>query len=366
MKIILTSATIFLILIGISELFALPRFSLKTGFQCIDCHQNPTGGIARNEDGWRYGKNSLSMVRTSNSEFAISPKIGENIFFGFDFRTQYLIQLKDSIKRSDFHKMSGSTYSNIELSEEISIIARYDFIQRIFEGYGVLKVLPNNSYFKIGTFTPAYGIRLDDHTSYSRGGDYGLLFSSGTRQGLIYNPSYTETGIELGVFISDFALFNLSAGQSNYPFQTDPTYTARVEFSQDFNLIKLMAGGSLLAFRDSLEVKMFGGFFGLGVGNFTLLTEINRANNYLGRNIKTTTFMAEASYQILKGIDAIIRYDSFHPDKDISDYSFAHLILGLEIFPYSFIEIRPQYRFNLEKPNKIANDAVVVQFHFWY
>jgi hypothetical protein len=38
---------------------------------------------------------------------------------------------------------------------------------------------------------------LDDHTSYTRGGDFGLLFSGGAIQGLVYHPFYIETGVEL-------------------------------------------------------------------------------------------------------------------------------------------------------------------------
>ena len=42
--------------------FAMPRFSVKLGNKCSDCHYNPTGGIIRNLDGWNWGKNTLSMI----------------------------------------------------------------------------------------------------------------------------------------------------------------------------------------------------------------------------------------------------------------------------------------------------------------
>jgi len=116
----------------------------------------------------------------------------------------------------------------------------------LWEAYGVAKILPNDSYIKVGSFIPYYGIRLDDHTSYTRGGDFGLLFSNGAIQGLIYNPFYIETGVELGANISDIALLTASVGKSknNSIFSTDPTFTARFEFMPSVEKYVFLLGGS--------------------------------------------------------------------------------------------------------------------------
>jgi len=68
---------------------------------------------------------------------------------------------------------------------------------------------------------------------------------------------------------------------------------------------------------------------------------------------------------LMIGLEAVVRYDRFDPDTGKSKDEHAHLIVGVEFFPYSFIEVRPQYRINLEEPN-VDNDAFVLQFHFWY
>jgi len=183
---------------------------------------------------------------------------------------------------------------------------------------------------------------------------------------LIYNPFYIETGIEAGVYLSDLAFITLSAGQSNFPFFTDPTYTARFEITPQFGSINLLAGGSFGAYRDSLEVKMMAGFFGISVNDFTLLAEYDVMNNFLAREMKSSAFMAEASYKLTKGLEVVVRYDRFVPFTDKTDLNFSHLVLGFEIHPYSFIELRPQYRINMEKPTTVKNDAFVLQFHFWY
>ena len=75
--------------------------------------------------------------------------------------------------------------------------------------------------------------------------------------------------------------------------------------------------------------------------------------------------MAELAYVITIGLEAVVRYDRVDPNIDISNDELQHIIIGLEWFPYSFVEIRPQYRFILENPD-ISNNAALIQFHFWY
>ena len=192
------------------ELLAIPRFAIMRGNQCRDCHSNPTGGVIRNEDGWNYGKNNLRLLR--KSEIDLSNKLNENISIGFDFRFQYLYS--QQLKKTDFHKMAGGVYSNFDLSDEISFIATYDLYRGYlgyFEGYGILRVLPMEGYIKVGSFYPNFGIRLDDHTAYTRSGDAGLL-SSASSNGLIFESGYSQTGVEVGLFPTDFSSVTISAG----------------------------------------------------------------------------------------------------------------------------------------------------------
>jgi hypothetical protein len=364
---------ILIILTSIDQ-FALPRFVLKNGGQCIDCHVNPTGGNIRNEGGWGFGKNSLSMFSTSKNDedkmTLLSPMIGQNISFGLDMRTQYLVKMDSVSSKSDFQKMTGAAYFNVIASDKLNLFVRYDFLQAIYEAYGVLHILPNNGYIKVGTYSPNFGIRIDDHTAYTRGGDFGLI--STTAAGLIYNPSYNETGIEVGTYFSDVAFFTASVGTPNGPlFKKDPTYTARLELmpnvSDNFNF---MFGGSYANYKSGFvpninNINIIGGFLGIGVENFTLLGEYDFAKNLVVKDKTSSALLAEISYKISKGLEAVIRYDRFDPNADVKKDEIAHLIIGAEFFPYSFIELRPQFRINTEEPS-VKNNAFVMQFHIWY
>ena len=105
--------------------------------------------------------------------------------------------------------------------------------------------------------------------------------------GLIFNPFYREAGIEVGFYADNWLYASASAGSnlsdvtSNYT--KDPTYTARLELTPRFGEVGLMIGGSYAAVKlegatGTLNTNMYGGFFGFGYDEFSLLAEYDMAN----------------------------------------------------------------------------------------
>lgn len=359
-----------ILIISSSYVLPLPRFALQQKDKCISCHVNPTGGIMRNENGFFFGRNVISLASPRDKNFLISPKLNDNISFGFDYRSQFIYSQEKN--RADFQDMTGSLYLNASVTSNIDVIARYDFPNSIWEAYGIVKILPNDSYIKIGTFVPYFGIRIDDHTSYTKGGDYGLLFSIGAVQGLIYNPLYTETGIELGANISNWGLLTASVGKSRFngTLSSDPSFTSRFEVNSSIDKLGFFAGGSFASVKirnlgNNLNTLLYGGFAGIGFQNFSLMGEYDIARDYIGNDITSSAMMLEASYLLTLGFEAVIRYDRFDKNVDLEKDDLSHLVFGFEFFPFTFLELRPQYRINLEEPSK-GNNAFVLQFHFWY
>ncbi len=356
--------------ISFGETISLPRFALQQKDKCSSCHVNPTGGMMRNENGFFFGKNVVGMISPHDKDFKLSPKLSENVSFGFDYRTQYLYS--QEFNKTDFQDMTGSVYLNAAISQSIDLLARYDFVQALWEGYAVARVLPNESYIKIGSFIPYFGIRLDDHTAYTRGGDFGLLSSKGITQGLIYNPLYIETGIEVGVNLSDNTFLTASVGKPRRraSFSTDPTYTARLEFNPKIEKFDLLFGAAYASIKTRsadgfLKTNFYGGFAGIGYKRFSLTGEYDIAEDYLKKDVKSSAIMVEAAYQLMAGLDAIVRYDYFDPNLHFEKDQHARLVFGFEFFPYSFVELRPQYRIGFEEPDA-KNNSFVLQFHFWY
>jgi hypothetical protein len=370
----ITSLTILIIYLFLFtvESSPIPRFAMRSGGGCIDCHINPTGGEMRNDRGWNMSRKGLTMT-DPDENFKMTNKIGDNIRFGLDIRGQLLGTL-GKLKRIDFQNMSGVIYSNVDFSEQIKVFAKYDFENSIWEGYGVAHILPNNGYVKGGTFSPNFGIRLDDHTAYTRGGDLGFITNK--KLGFMYDPYYSETGAEVGLYISDYVFLTASVGRPiGRPAQplltNDPSFTARLQFnpalSEDFNLL---FGGSFHRFRSTFTqpksiANMYGGFAGIGFGNFTLLAEYDIARSYLITDSLTNALMIEAAYRITKGLETVIRYDRFDPSTHTANDDHSRIVLGLDIFPFPFVEIVPQYRVQMEHPS-VDNDAFNIEFHLFY
>jgi hypothetical protein len=194
-----------------------------------------------------------------------------------------------------------------------------------------------------------------------------VLFTGG-RQGLIYNPFYTEAGLEAGFYISDFAMFTASAGtnvSTNSTLTKNPTYTARLELDPKLGKVGLLLGGSYAKAEIPQKTDFYGGFIGLGYKRFSLLGEFDLGKNVIANGQKSNFAMAEASYIITLGLEAVVRYDRLDPDTSIDKDELQRVVVGLEWFIYSFVEIRPQYRFMFEDPS-VKNDSAVLQFHFWY
>ena len=80
--------------------------------------------------------------------------------------------------------------------------------------------------------------------------------------------------------------------------------------------------------------------------------------------------MVEASYVLMKGLEAVVRYDRFDPNTSVSNDEVSRLNVGFSFYPYSFIEIIPEYRFQFqaEPPGQTApkQNSALLQFHFYY
>jgi hypothetical protein len=356
---------------------AFPRYALRMGAQCADCHVNPTGGEMRNAGGWHYGMRSLPLVspREMDDSLNMSNEIGKNIDFGFDYRTQYLYS--QELSKTTFQKMQGAVYVDAKVMDSIDIYANYDFVNAFWEGYIVAHILPNYSYIKVGSFVPDFGVMLDDHTAYTRGGDLGFLFPGAHPQGLIFTPGYNVTGVEAGYNISNFGLWTASVGSPiSLNFNSDPTYTTSIKFNPVIgNTLALTFGGSYMVFTGPLggydlvsagqKVNMYGGFFGFGIWNFTLIGEYDIAHDYIQSSTKSSAQMVEASYLIIKGLEAVLRYDHFTPNTSDNSEKLSRIIAGFSFYPYSFVELIPQYRFQFDTP-AANNNSALLQFHFYY
>jgi hypothetical protein len=390
---------------------SLPRFALRQGVKCMDCHLNPTGGSLRNAFGSSYSRENVPLMSTRDEKFKFNPEVSENITLGGDFRMQLIYDPEakgtafEGKGASVFQTMQGALYAGVGLTSKIDFFFKYDFVNSgssftidgrsfiPFEAFAIARILPNDSYIKIGNFLPNYGLRLDDHTAYVRGGNLGYLANLPPR-GLLFVPNYRDLGVEAGIYFDNF-LVNLAVlsgdPSSTFSFGKDRALNARIEYTPTVGgKANLMLGGSYYNYTGN-NITMLGGFAGVSVDRFTLLGEVDVVKNNSRLPADTTTIygnslaaFAELDVLIIQGLTFTVRYDLFDPDTKIDNTSTApsfsnpnfrevmknhnslsRIIIGFEFFPYSFFELRPQFRINTEEPS-VDNNTFLLQTHFWF
>jgi hypothetical protein len=368
---------------------ALPRFALASGAKCGSCHVNPTGGQMRSEYGTQFSLDKVSLESTKDDDFSFDPKISDNITLGGDYRMQFLY---DGLsKLTTFQAMTASLYASINVGKKITFFLKQDLINGSYGGlynglyagtevYGLFKLLPGNWYLKGGSFLPEYGWKLDDHTAYTRGGDLGFT-GAGFHPGLFFTPNYNDIGFEIGGSVSHLSItagfFNGTGQKTPIDFNADKAYVAKIEYVESFSSLNCRIGASGYGYKN---YKMAGVLFGLGTESVVFLAEADWTRHALGQfptvnviqDVHQMTAYAELNVRAMQGLWFVGKYDMFDPLRGVSDddttpttNTVKRVTVGFELFPYSFVEVRPQYRYTLERPS-ISNDVFLIQTHLWF
>ncbi len=338
--------TLLILLFTTNAAFALPRFAMMTGMECANCHFNPTGGELRNTfEAPSFVDDHLRLFKNHGKGFHFSPQLTRDILIGGDVRFQYLYD--GQTKNTTFQSMEGALYSSLHVYTSTRLYIKYDFVNTAYEAYGMYDFNEGNSWVKVGAFAPSYGIRLDDHTAYTRGGNFGYL--QGIPQlGLIFGPLYRSVGVEVGSQLSNF-LVTLDAtngdGYSNINFNSKKAFIGRVEYLTK-GFVNLMLGSSAYL---SSGTMMYGFHGGIGADDrFTLLAEYDWARSLPGTllppNVTSNAGMAQLTYEIGNGLFAMGRFDYFKTFAGGPYY--ARYILGVNIYPVPHLDFMPQIRFN--------------------
>ena len=368
---------------------ALPRYALLAGAKCGSCHVNPTGGQMRNDYGIQYSLEQMPLAAHKEDDFTLDPKLSESFSIGGDYRGQFLYDFtedpSDKTKgKNTFHAMTANIYSSVKIGSKQTFYLRYDLLNPTYkersgpEVYLIAKVLPGNWYIKGGVMLPDFGWRVDDHTAYTRGGDLGYIPGGPFNNGMIFLPNYKDIGVEVGGYLDKLfvtaGLFNGSGNQSRIDFTTDKAYSMKLDYMGSVSDLNFRLGISGYGFR---SYKLGGVHAGVAFGDFVWTGEMDWTHErwdgntlFIGQN--TMAASSEIDYRLMQGLWGTAKYDLFDPmqgetddDATSATNSLKRVTLGLEFFPYSFIEVRPQYRLNLETPG-VENDNALIQMHVWF
>lgn len=368
--------------------FGLPRFAVRMGAKCETCHVDPTGGRMRNTMGITFGKDQLPLISTRDYDFGLDTQLTDNISMGGDFRFQFLNEEFQNTFTSQ--AMTATLYGAVKLGHKIRLFYKQDFInpgygpnnEGLFSGpemFGIGRVLPARWYIKGGVFLPDYGWRLDDHTSFVRGGNLGFLTGIPFNFGLIFVPNYKDVGLEVGGSIGNLFLtagtFNGTGNLQPLRFSRHRAFVGKADYRVNVSSLKLRGG---VSYYNYINFEMVGFTAGIGHKRFAILGEIDWTENSLQLNFgaggpsyvirgsrKTMAAYAELNVLAIDGVWGVVKYDLFDPNQGVGDNDVSRLTLGLEIFAYPMVEVRPQYRIEMENTD-VDNNVFLVQTHLWF
>lgn len=354
---------------------AIPRFAVKNGTTCSTCHVSPTGSGLRNY----YGITIVSMdelptikgMRKTDESY--TGEITDHLQLGADLRLQFLgYSQGDSLQKTAIFPMQVDVYGHFSISKAVDVYVEVDVLRGNSEIWTALNILPYEGYVKIGKKIPHYGLPLDDHTSFIRGGNlrrtHGL-----TKEGMPFEPLRGVPGmVEIGASVSDFFLtasisngyiLGTDQGYGFFESLSDKTLTGRVEYSTFLGSVSGLAGVSLLKEQD---LSMGGIFGGLSLGPLTWSGEVDLAENWVGEGISLASY-SEAVVEPVQGLHILAKFDFFDEDIAFTENAITRLTGGIEFFPYSFLEIKAQARFTkVAGAEDQSKPEYLLQFHTWF
>lgn len=218
---------------------------------------------------------------------------------------------------------------------------------------------PYNLYCKAGKFIPPYGHRLEDHNAFIRNR---IAFDHSQPQTYV---SGVEIGAEPLLFFGKFSYFN----EDSTPGYSKFTGDGRRDFSgiAGWRGLWLHLGLSYInieEFAENTDRNAYGVFGAVRFKNLSYLFELdNREDKFSQNDDDAVISFNELNYAICRGANIKLRYESFNPEENLFDTE--RYILGLDLYPYPFIEINIQYWCNREEP-EMSNDRFLVIAHIWF
>ncbi len=339
-----------------SVTLAEPFLAVETGFQCGQCHTNPTGGGMRNAFGSAFSQTQLP-ANASTQNMEILGAIGERVNIGVDARGTGRQIENDAVDNAlDFVTDRVSIYLSAKLNESVMLyvdeqIAPGGAINR--ESWASFSF--DGGYVKVGRIFQPYGIRLEDD-------------SANIRQLTHINFNTPDTGIELGhvgeALTAQLAITNGTGGAGE--IDDGKQLTLRVAWVQPAWRLGLSASDNN---TDSTDRTLYGAFAGLVTGPVSWLAEYDRIDDETPgiAGARQDLAFIEANWKIIQGHYLKFGFESrSSPGDEFMDSN--RYSLEYQWFPIPFTHLRAGIRVNdSDDPNPFLNEEEgFVQLHVYF
>lgn len=358
---------------------AMPRFAARTGMTCSACHTNPSGGGMRSSFGASvYSPRFLALpaLEEVRTDRWLDPQPTRTVGLGADIRAVFLHtavgdtdapeerQLED---QSTFFLMQADLYLRADLAEWVTLYHDQG-VYGEFESMALFRAGP--VHFKVGRFIVPFGWKLANHTTWTR---ERLGFGATDRDiGL-------EIGLEIGPLVLSVAGFN-GSGSDLLDENVEKGIASRFDLRFGQGRVRGRFGGSVYwnisgeetdDGDERREELRAGGHYGFFVGRFGLLGEVD----YKRVDDRTKPFvigsligMHELSFLAWQGVDLRVTWEHLDPDLQVDGDLLQRIGVGVEVYPFSGVEVQLLVRYVLADENlpEAGLVDVTAMAHVWF
>lgn len=351
------------------EAAAEPRFAVREGMRCGDCHVNRTGGGMRTSYGTSFAQSNLATYRTAG---VFDPHAGGNFSFGGNLRltNRTLFAAKttlngverESLGSNSFEMSEGNLYFLAQaIPNKLSFyidetLAPESATNR--EAFALIEGLPLDGYVKAGRFMLPFGLRIWDDRAF-------------IRQETGFNYANSDLGVEGGLTWRDLlvqvAISNGSLGSSD-------TNKSKQVSSHATYLAGPARAGVSFAWNDtstnafSFHSYTTGAHLGARLGRLYLLAEMDWIHGVSGSDdYDQWGAYFEANFEAIKGLYLRGVFEAFDPLVDLDNNERDRFIFGTSWFPTQLMELRAHFRLNRDIPQRVeaTADELVFEAHFF-
>ena len=320
---------------------ALPLYASREGTKCASCHFDPNGGGMRNEFGFSYDKNRHSMEEeTKFGNIDVNPQLNDWIRLGLDMRMTYIADdFKNGSDAWAFFPMQANVRFAVTPFEHLAVVGSHGitvddppgdfpppYVAREF--YALFHDLPKNAFVQVGRFRVPFGLRQDDHTSF-------------TREFLPYDSQKEDAGIALGsTGKNGWFEFSYTNGDAVPTQGQAQAFAGKVAWAFPW----LQGGVSGYRDMDDLDRSRWSLYLTRTFHSLTLLGEYAGGTDEspIG-DVNSMAGFVEGVYRVSRAVNLRAKYDYVDPDKDRDRTVNRRYLIDVDVEPVPFTQVKLSY-----------------------
>jgi len=343
---------------------AEPYLAVQSGFKCVQCHVNATGGGLRNAFGNAYSQTQLPadpVVDPDNTASTWLGKIGDVLALGADLRASATVtHIPNQDDTRVFELRQARLYVDVAIVHDRldvyvdQLLAPGAAVNR--EAYLRYTTRNQQWYLKAGQMYLPFGLRLQDDTAF-------------VRQVAGINMTTPDAGIEVGwesgAWSTQLALTNGSAGGAEA--NTGKQVSLQTSVSQNRWRIGL---GANLNDAERADRRAVAVFAGVRTGSIAWLAEADYVvdQSPTGPDRKRIVGLIEANWLVAQGHNVKLTAEMQDPNREVTHDNQARLSGLYEYSPIQFLQLRGGVRYHDGIPqNDLQNRRVYfLELHGFY